>query len=552
MKHTHGKRCSCSKCQVNITGKTKVNKHIQITVPSEDTWKEYDAEFSDIISPLQVELESGQIIPEQAASELNTLLTTFLTSKPNLLREVKTYFRHKPSSMSNLNDARKLKNELEKKSRQKGATVEDKIVASQALKHYNFLLKQNKDKEDSDEVREQERQYKRNFHKYAKNVTKGVYGKDPLRPTFTKSTADHIYTEKYSKELLVDINKLDWFTKVQEPQVPYDMSPYTTEDVTKTLKMKNQTSAPGDDQILYAYLTKLSSIHPLLATLFTHIRDTGEAPKAWGRSNIILIPKGEDIDQNNPSDFRMIALTSNVAKLYHTMESSRTITFMITNGYLDPSAQKAFINGINGCVEHVQVIQEVIQHAKSNHKTAHITWFDLMDAFGSLSHMLILHVLQHYHLPRTIIKYIEDFYKKLEGKVKTQDWETEIFKFLRGTFQGDPFSGTIFLITFNPLIEYIKTFKERQGYKINETSVITTPFADDFNLISNNKKKHQKLITEVVEKAKTMGLNFKQSKCRSLSICGGSPTDVNCVLKSSKQPNQEVHIKTVHDNPHKF
>ena len=454
--------------------------------------------------------------------------------------------------MSNLNDARKLKNELEKKSRQKGATVEDKIVASQALKHYNFLLKQNKDKEDSDEVREQERQYKRNFHKYAKNVTKGVYGKDPLRPTFTKSTADHIYTEKYSKELLVDINKLDWFTKVQEPQVPYDMSPYTTEDVTKTLKLKNQTSAPGDDQILYAYLTKLPSIHPLLATLFTHIRDTGEAPKAWGRSNVILIPKGEDIDQNNPSDFRMIALTSNVAKLYHTMESSRTITFMITNGYLDPSAQKAFINGINGCVEHVQVIQEVIQHAKSNHKTAHITWFDLMDAFGSLSHMLILHVLQHYHLPRTIIKYIEDFYKKLEGKVKTQDWETEIFKFLRGTFQGDPFSGTIFLITFNPLIEYIKTFKERQGYKINETSVITTPFADDFNLISNNQKKHQKLITEVVEKAKTMGLNFKQSKCRSLSICGGSPTDVNFVLKSSKQPNQEVHIKTVHDNPHKF
>ena len=94
----------------------------------------------------------------------------------------------------------------------------------------------------------------------------------------------------------------------------------------------------------------------------------------------------------------------------------------------------------------MKVIQEVIQHAKSNHKTAHITWFDLVDAFGSLSHMLILHVLQHYHLPRTIIKYVEDFYKKLKGKVKTHDWETEIFEFLRGTFQGDSFSGTIFLI----------------------------------------------------------------------------------------------------------
>ena len=63
---------------------------------------------------------------------------------------MKTYFRHKPSSMTNLNDARKLKIELVKISRQKGATIEDKVVASEALKHYNFLLKLNKEKDDAD------------------------------------------------------------------------------------------------------------------------------------------------------------------------------------------------------------------------------------------------------------------------------------------------------------------------------------------------------------------------------------------------------------------
>ena len=126
-------------------------------------------------------------------------------------------------------------------------------------------------------------------------MTKGVYGKPTIAPTFTKSTADQTYTNKYSKELSVDLSKLDWFPAVQEPEVPYDLSPYTPEDISKALKMKNQTSAPGDDQILYAYLTNLPSIHPLLATMFTLIRDTGEAPKAWGLSNIILIPKADDI-----------------------------------------------------------------------------------------------------------------------------------------------------------------------------------------------------------------------------------------------------------------
>ena len=58
---------------------------------------------------------------------------------------------------------------------------------------------------------------------------------------------------------------------------------------------------------------------------------------------------------------------------------------------------------------------------------------------------------------------------------------------------------------FNPIIECIKTFKETQGYKIEETKAITTPFTDDFNLISNNKKKHQELIHDIQEKVKSMG-----------------------------------------------
>ena len=77
------------------------------------------------------------------------------------------------------------------------------------------------------------------------------------------------------------------------------------------------------------------------------------------------------------------------------------------------------------------------------------------------------------------------------GKVCTPDWETEFFRFLKGVFQGDPFSGIIFLIVFNPIIEHIKIYKQTHGYTIRtETKgahpVITTPFADDFNLITHD------------------------------------------------------------------
>ena len=525
---------------------------------TENVWIEYDDEFANIISPLSADLQLEKITAEDAATKFNSMLTKYLETKPNLVKEVKTFFKHNPKSLKNIIHAKKLKIDLEKKARQNGATEEDKSQACQALRHYAFLQKEQQSKSESNKIKEQEKAYSKDFHKFAKQVTSGTYGKPPVVPTYSREEANIHYTEKYATEVTIDFSKLDWFPEVSPPNTPYNLAPYTPEDIKQALAKKCPTSAPGDDQILYGYLEKLPQIHKFLATLFTLIRDTSQAPDIWAMSKIILLPKSDNTDPNVPSDFRMIALTANVAKLFHSLESSRTISFMITNGYLDPSAQKAYIQGINGCVEHVQVVQEVINHAKANHRTVNLTWFDLIDAFGSLSHVLVPHVLRHYNIPEIIVNYTSHIYSKLKGKVVTPNWESDVFDFRRGTFQGDPFSGTIFLVTFNPIIEYIKKFKAKQGYKIkgpdentpSPTHIITTPFADDFNLISRDKKLHQNLISEIIKKTKSMGLSFKPSKCRSLSICSGQAKSVTFVMTNSA--GKEIHIDTVHQRPMKF
>ena len=87
----------------------------------------------------------------------------------------------------------------------------------------------------------------------------------------------------------------------------------------------------------------------------------------------------------------MIALTSVAGKVFHQIVSERMLKYLIGNGYIDSSLQKAFISNINGTIEHNQLLQQVISHARRNHKTVHITFFDLKDAFGSISHSLIDH-----------------------------------------------------------------------------------------------------------------------------------------------------------------
>ena len=295
-------------------------------------------------------------------------------------------------------------------------------------------------------------------------------------------------------------------------------------------------------------------VHKVLATAFTGIRNKGEEPTEWAESKVILIKKDENGSDDNPINFCMISLTLNIGKLYHSLEAQRMIDFMVGNKYLDPLAQKAYIEGINGCVEHVTVVQEIIQHAKLKHKTVHITWFDLEDAFGSVPHVLIPFVMAHYNIPTIITKYISNLYSKLKGKVICQDWESDLFQFLKGVFQGDPLSGVIFLIIFNPIIEYIKCHKEKHWYqlttKTDATFVNTTPFADDFNVISRNIRQHQALVTDVENKLQSMGLIIKAPKCRSLSIQSGKTTNIQFYLKTNT--DNRVPISSVIEKPMKF
>ena len=331
------------------------------------------------------------------------------------------------------------------------------------------------------------------------------------------------------------------------------MTAFTPADVRKALGKKDKSSAPGYDDIIYEYLMNMPYVHKVLATMFTRIRDQGIAPEIWGSSKVKLIYKNGCTDQ--PSNFRMIALTSNIAKLYHTIEAQRTLDFMTENSYLDPTAQKAYLDGVNGCVEHIAVVQEIIDHAVSSKKTAHLTWFNLEDAFGSLNHELIPYVFKYYNIPQVIITYITSLYTKLKGTVETKDWKSETFTFKRGAFQGDPFSGAIFLVTFNPIIQYIEKQEGSQGYELklknkSVKNVVTTSFADDFNIISKNKDLHQKLVLDVEKKIRSMGLILKPPKCRALSIQRGTPGIVDFNL--TDVTGKKIPISSVLTKPLKF
>ena len=510
-------------------------------------WGELDCHLNDLIGPLHHRLSCRETPSNVAADELAGIISFFLKSVPEFQEVEKQFFERKEST--SLEEARILKKELKKKAKKKDATPEDKSNWLKAIKLHAFLLRKKHEKEGASEIRSQEKAYKRNFFKFCKEACEGTLGKEKVQPSFTKEEADRYFPAKYSNKVDIDTSKLNWFVPVDPPTTPYRQDIIRPSDVKRILKAKSPNIAPGEDGILFGVLAKLPCIQHILATLYNKTDESSLAPASWASSLVVLAHK--DGDTADPAMFRMIALTSTLGKPYHQIKAERMAQFMTKNGYIDEATQKAFLRGVNGCIEHTQVIQEVIQDAKQKKRMVHFSWYDLTDAYGSIPHNLIEHCLKHYNIPESEIKYIMNLYSQLEGRIVTKGWKSESFRFCRGIFTGDNYSPIIFNLVFQPLIDFIKLEKDKQGYALGNSRVITKPFADDFEIISNNTKRHQELQDKVQLNATTMGLTFKPKKCRTLSMVRGKPALVSFSL-TDPISGQKVELKTLESDPHKF
>ena len=94
-----------------------------------------------------------------------------------------------------------------------------------------------------------------------------------------------------------------------------------------------------------------------------------------------------------------------------------------------------------------------------------ITFFDLEDAFGAVPHELIFHTLERNNFPPCLQDYFRRLYRNARSQVVTPSFQSNIFSFKRGVFQGDPMSPIIFILTFNPIIHFINNQKNI-GYNL--------------------------------------------------------------------------------------
>ena len=111
----------------------------------------------------------------------------------------------------------------------------------------------------------------------------------------------------------------------------------------------------------------------------------------WKTASLKLIGKHTaNDDPTLPNNFRPIALTSCVGKLFTSILCNRWLFFLLTNNYLDKSIQKVFMPKTPGCsIEHHLKLATVLNDARQKHKSVAVCWIVLANVYGSVHHSLI-------------------------------------------------------------------------------------------------------------------------------------------------------------------
>ena len=487
-------------------------------------WTQMDEYLSEHVLPVVLQADNVEDMNTLLSRGIQQYLTTNYPARSQRTSGKSSYVRqtHQRALKAARDKKRAVKKQLRALRRKNDDLEEVRALATrfhQLVRRHCKLVREEKRKERTRTMQQQRRQCHRNFWRFANelfNDDRSSY----VEPAFDADVAEDFFTKSY-KSRPATFERPTWMKPPQPPTTPLPTDTITTEEIQHVLKKCRPSSSPCPvDQISYSVLKHCASLMPALLRLYNLCWTTKCVPSQWKVGVIQLLGKpAAQQDPSSPSNFRPIALTSCLGKVYTSILKQRWQHFMVSNGYLNTTIQKAFVDGIPGCSEHHLKLLAMLEEARTKHKSIAICWLDIANAYGSVHHNLIRFALEHYHAPAHFTDIISNLYTGLTGIVRTKQWTSSPFHLGIGVFQGDPLSVSIFNTVMNTLVDTLSEHKS-MGYTFTKSSHTCNhlQYADDTCLIGDGPASCQALLEMTERWLQWAGLKAKIPKCASLAF----------------------------------
>ena len=151
-----------------------------------------------------------------------------------------------------------------------------------------------------------------------------------------------------------DLPWVEDLVRLTEPGVPFDLSPPCRKEVDDFIEKARSSSAPGPNEVPYRVFKSCPKVTHRLWHLLCIAWNKEIIAPSWNKTEGIYLPKEEN-SIGIPA-FHPISLLNVDGKIFFGILARRLSKFLIGNGYIDMSIQKAGVPGSPGCIEHMAMI----------------------------------------------------------------------------------------------------------------------------------------------------------------------------------------------------
>ena len=176
--------------------------------------------------------------------------------------------------------------------------------------------------------------------------------------------------------------------------------------------------------------------------------------------------------------------------------------------------EKAGFRKYRNTIQQTLILRLVAEKAYGKGKQINHCFIDFQKAFTTIRHDVIWAMLKSYGVRRKLVALIKSIAAHAQAEVRVDKELGERFRMTVGTTQGDLISSTTFIIYLERIMDVIRdrdTEVRIQGHNINNLK-----FADDMDMIEENKSKLQENMNEVRKAGETAGLMIYVGKTKTI------------------------------------
>ncbi len=253
-------------------------------------------------------------------------------------------------------------------------------------------------------------------------------------------------------------------------------------EVRKAIVHLKTGKATGKDQIPNEMLKASETVLvPVYTKLFNHIFSTSTFPTPW-RYNC-LTPLHKKGDKHVTDNYRGIALSSNVSKLFCYILQHRLQTFLDLHKII-PVNQIGFKKS-SRTSDHVLTLKAIIDKFvnKLPRGNLYSCFVDFKKAFDSISRRALFYKMLKVGIGGNFVNTIMDMYSEVYFCVKTGSGYTTDFASTQGVKQGCILSPTLFNLYLHDLPDIFDSSCD--PVKLHDVDLSCLMYADDLVLLSS-------------------------------------------------------------------